>query len=226
MNIIATIRPWHIELYRRELPKWDGDWRLVTNPDDLEALALQTKPRYIFFPHWSWRVPEWIWQDIECVCFHETPLPMGRGGSPIQNAIAFGYDETLITAFRVTGDIDAGPIYCQVPLSLWGLAEEIYIRSAQLIRVMIGRIARTEPEPVPQPPTRGFSTRKPWKRRTPEQSIIPETGTLDTIFRRLRMLDAAEYPHAFLEYGCFRFEFTRPALRVGRIEADVRITKI
>jgi methionyl-tRNA formyltransferase len=40
----------------------------------------------------------------------------------------------------------------------------------------------------------------------------------------IRMLDADGYPHAFLEYGKFRLEFSRSALYEGRVVADVRIT--
>ena len=44
-------------------------------------------PKYIFFPHWSKKVDTKIVNNYECVCFHETDLPYGRGGSPIQNLI-------------------------------------------------------------------------------------------------------------------------------------------
>ena len=224
MYIVATIRPWHIELYRRELPFWDGDWRLVTSPDELNALLVQSEPRYVFFPHWSWKVLEEIWRDIECVCFHETLVPFGRGGSPIQNMIEHGYDETVISALRMVEELDAGPVYCQSPLSLHGSGEEIFIRSAEIIRDMILYIVKNEPKPSQQiadvPPFK-FKRREPW------QSEIPGVGYrgLIALFDHIRMLDAAEYPRAFMEYGGWRFEFIRPALRVGRIEADVRITE-
>jgi methionyl-tRNA formyltransferase len=37
------------------------------------------------------------------------------------------------------------------------------------------------------------------------------------------MLDADEYPKAFIRHGNFRIEFSRPALRTERIKADVTI---
>ena len=63
-----------------------------------------------------------------------------------------------------------------------------------------------------------------FKRRTPRESAIPTETSLEALFNHIRMLDAEEYPPAFLELGNLRFEFSRPALRTGRIEADVRIT--
>jgi methionyl-tRNA formyltransferase len=40
------------------------------------------------------------------------------------------------------------------------------------------------------------------------------------------MLDAEGYPRAYLESGGFRYEISRPALKSGKILADVHITKI
>lgn len=111
-------------------------------------------------------------------------------------------------------------VYAKRPLSLLGLAEEIYIRTAAIVFEMIGEIVANEPTPVPQ-------TGEPtvFRRRTPEQSAIPQgLRTLVALFDHIRMLDAEGYPHAFLEYGNFRFEFTRPALRAGRVESTVCIT--
>ena len=44
------------------------------------------------------------------------------------------------------------------------------------------------------------------------------------MFDFIRMLDAEEYPRAFIRYGRFRLEFSRPALRYNRIKADVKIS--
>ena len=47
-------------------------------------------PRCIFFPHWSHRIPKEVHDRFECIVFHMTDLPFGRGGSPLQNLIARG----------------------------------------------------------------------------------------------------------------------------------------
>ncbi len=179
------------------------------------------KPRYIFFPHWSIKVPEEIIELYECVCFHETDLPFGRGGSPIQNLIEMGIETTQITAIRMTKELDAGPVYIKHPLSLNGLAEEIYIRSAKIISSMIQKIVTTEPIPIPQT---GNAT--VFKRRTPTQSFITkEIDTLEQLFDFIRMLDADGYPLAKLRFNSFEIEFKQPAFRVNKIEAIVSITK-
>jgi methionyl-tRNA formyltransferase len=63
----------------------------VTDPGDLAVEMLAAlDPRYVFFPHWSHRIDSAIFERFECVIFHMTDLPFGRGGSPLQNLIARG----------------------------------------------------------------------------------------------------------------------------------------
>src|SRR5688572_25040709 len=176
-------------------PATDADWRFV---DDPEALALEVQrgspPRYIFFVHWSWRVDPALIREIECVGFHMTALPFGRGGSPLQNLISRGATTTTLTAFRLTDQIDAGPIYLQEKLGLHGAAEEIYSRAYGLAMAMIRRIVAEEPDPIPQ---RGEVVR--FRRRDAHESELPALESLTDVYDFVRMLDAEGYPRAFLQ---------------------------
>lgn len=220
MNLIISDRPWVKAEFGRRIKVWGADnWQYLESLDNLPEGIDR-----IFFPHWSKIVTPEIVNNYECVNFHETALPWGRGGSPIQNCIALGLKDTIITAHRMTSEIDAGPIYCQRHLSLLGPAEEIYIRAQRIIFDMIADIAAHNPTPVEQRPPEKNAIGGTFRRRTPEQSRIEATN-LDELFDHIRMLDAEGYPAAFLEYGNFRIEFKRAALRVGRIDADCVITE-
>lgn len=206
---------------------WDdvdlpGEWLEIRGPDELSGARLESfDPRYVFFPHWSHRVPASIYERWECVCFHCTPLPYGRGGSPVQNMIVRGHKETELVALRMVEEFDAGPVYMRRPMSLLGGGDEIFMRLSRLALDMTREIIEEEPEPRPQsgePVT--------FKRRQPEESELPEGGSLKELFDFIRMLDAEGYPNAFFEYGDFRIEFSRPALRRGEVEAEVSITEI
>lgn len=197
-----------------------ADWHYIASPAELNvSQLLSQKPRYIFFLHWSERVPAQLYEELECVCFHMTDVPYGRGGSPLQNLIARGHGTTQLTALRMIKEFDAGPVYFKRELPLHGTAEEIYIRAGTLAAAMIEEIIRTNPVPIPQQGEATYFTR-----RRPEQSRLPEGLTLQQAYDHIRMLDAEGYPHAFLEQGGLRFEFRRASLRHGRLEADVRIT--
>ncbi|RPJ12319.1 MAG: methionyl-tRNA formyltransferase [Deltaproteobacteria bacterium] len=194
-------------------------FELITDPMDLsfEHLA-EINPDYIFFPHWSHRIEKQILNRFDCVIFHMTDLPFGRGGSPLQNLIAQGINETQITALKCVAEMDAGPVYLKRPLSLYGAAQEIYLRASTVIEDMIVDILNNRPASVPQ---QGEPTI--FKRRTPEQSNLAKATSLEEAFDLIRMQDADGYPHAFLEVGPFRFEFTRAARKTDFLLADVRI---
>lgn len=218
--IVAALRPWNIKIFHEKISKYPGNWILVTSKEGLTMELIERfKPKYIFFPHWSYRVPPEILNATECICFHETPLPYGRGGSPIQNMIMRGHRESVVSAIKMVEELDAGPIYLQKPISLEGLAEEIFIRISKIVADMIYEIVSQDITPRAQE-----GKVESFRRRSPAQSEVgTEISSLATLFDFIRMLDAEGYPRAFIRYGKFRLEFSRPALRYNHIEADVKI---
>jgi methionyl-tRNA formyltransferase len=218
--VVTGSKPWNRRLFDDTLSKLPGRWHYVGSTEQLTAEAVRAlDPRYIFFLHWSWKVPDEIVDGWECVCFHMTDVPYGRGGSPLQNLIARGHRQTKLTALRMTGAFDAGPVYMKEDLCLEGGAEEIYIRAAALSAEMVRRIAADEPAPLAQ-----SGEAVVFKRRRPEESEIPRLDSLGALHDFIRMLDAEGYPRAFLDQQGFRYEFSRAALYDGRVVADVTIT--
>jgi methionyl-tRNA formyltransferase len=219
--LVAGTRPWNRDVFDRRIGGLPGRWEFVDAPGGLTPQRVEElDPRYLFFLHWSSLVPRSITDRYECVNFHMTDVPFGRGGSPLQNLIARGRRDTMLTALRMTADLDAGPVYMKRPLSLEGLAEEIYLRASHLAVEMIEQIIREQPQPEPQQ-----GEPLVFERRRPEQSEIGHTTSLDELFDFLRMLDAEGYPRAFLVHRGYRYEFSRPARRTGHLEAQVIVTR-
>jgi methionyl-tRNA formyltransferase len=219
--VVATIKPWNIEAFHRRCAKLPGQWELI---DSKEALTIDRlrdiRPRYVFFPHWSWGVPPQILEEFDCICFHETDVPYGRGGSPLQNLIVRGHKATKMTALRMVEELDAGPVYLKCPLSLEGRAEEIFERAADLVYDMIGEIVARNIAPVPQ---QGEPVVFP--RRAPHESVLPQSGSPTTLYDFIRMLDAPTYPKAFIDWGEWRIEFDRACEADDSVEAHVVIRK-
>ena len=91
--IVASCKEWHRTAFEKFI--YDNkfntkNWHYVSDDVSLENCTYDFPPRYIFFLHWNWIVPETIFTKFECVCFHMTDLPYGRGGSPLQNLILEG----------------------------------------------------------------------------------------------------------------------------------------
>jgi len=219
--VVATVKPWNVAAYSRWVGKLPGEWTLITDPDHLKVTTIEKiGPKYIFFPHWSWIVPADILTISKCVCFHMTALPYGRGGSPLQNLIDRGKRETKLSAFQMTEELDAGPVYLQHQLMLNGSAIEIYERCAELCYRMVKTIVEREPNPVDQQGEPVF-----FSRRTEDMSVIPEGLDITKLYDFIRMLDAETYPRAYLEYGQYRLTFSSAQKTANHtLKVEVEIT--
>ncbi|MFJ1340581.1 hypothetical protein ACIKP7_20870 [Pseudomonas caricapapayae] len=217
--LFASCKPWHKSRFEALQADGDSIWQWVSTPEELIDAAKALEPRYIFFFHWNWLVPSDIYSRYECVCFHMTDVPYGRGGSPLQNLIKAGHNSTKLTALRMVKEMDAGPVYAKRDMSLDGKAEDIYLRAGELSTDIAKWMIKTQPDPLPQS---GDVTL--FKRRKPEQSELPTEGTLTSIYDHIRMLDAPTYPYAFIEHGSLRLTFHDATIVDGELYAKVKIT--
>lgn len=224
MNYLyASDRPWAISAFLEHRQSLKGNWFLVTNSDDLQAALPVAQPEYIFFPHWSEIVPEDTIKKYDCVCFHMTDLPYGRGGSPLQNLIVRGIEKTKLTALKMVKVLDAGPIYRKDELELTGSAEQIFNRMSNLAIKQIQYII--EEKPVPK--TQSTIQKERFKRRLPGNSEIQKDQTIKELYDHIRMLDAPGYPKAFLKKSGFTFEFNQVTAddSLSVLTASVKIYK-
>jgi methionyl-tRNA formyltransferase len=218
--LLVSSRPWTQNIAADLCQRIGADFVLISDPTELTRENLiALSPNFVFLPHWSYRINADLYEQFECVIFHMTDVPFGRGGSPLQNLIARGIYETQISAIQCIREMDAGPVYLKRVLSLHGSAEEIFIRAADVIKEMIIEIIEKLPEPIPQ---QGVPIT--FKRRRPEDGNLLAVESLVQAFDMIRMLDAKGYPNAYLNMGAFKIEFSRASLKVGVVIADVRIT--
>jgi len=223
MNIvIATIKTWNlknaIELKKMHANKYNIF--ILKNKEQLNYENIKKiNPQYIFFPHWSWTIEKEIYENFNCIVFHMTDLPFGRGGSPLQNLIDCGIKDTKISAIKVEAGMDTGAVYLKEDLNLNGNADEIFIRASNIIfNKMIPYIVGNSITPKKQ---NGEVIE--FKRRRPEQSELKEEFSLEKIYDYIRMLDGEGYPKAFARFGKYKLEFSRASLKNGKIIADVEI---
>ena len=193
----------------------------ITSPKELtEGYLNELNTRYVFFPHWSWFIPEEIFVNFECIIFHMTDLPYGRGGSPLQNLIIRGKTETVVSAIKCVKELDAGPIYCKMPLTLDGTAKEILERAAIVIKEMILKILEGSSDIKHQ---KGDVVL--FERRGPEDGDLQHLETTKQIYDYIRMLDAENYPSAFIDTENFHLEFTSAKQVGNNIEAVVKFIR-
>lgn len=221
--IILSEKSWHKETYVSLKARFtEHEWILINKKDEFSiAKVEEIKPDKIFIPHWSYIISSDIFSNFECIVFHMTDLPFGRGGSPLQNLIVRGFKETKISALKVEEGLDTGPIYLKKQIDLFGTAKEIFLRSTSVIEEMVSEIIAKDLKPVEQ---EGEVVN--FKRRKPAQGNIAELDSLGLIYDYIRMLDCEGYPKAFIENENFRLEFSRASFKSNdEILAEVRIKK-
>ncbi|MDZ4177737.1 MAG: methionyl-tRNA formyltransferase, partial [Coriobacteriia bacterium] len=82
--VIASNRIWNRRMPQALAARVPAEFTWIDKPEELTVKHLgDIGPRYIFFPHWSFMIPQAIYEAFECVVFHMTDVPYGRGGSPL-----------------------------------------------------------------------------------------------------------------------------------------------
>lgn len=222
--VIATIKSFNISNAKLFKDKYGdkNDIEIISKKEDLTYDFLKSyNPDYVFFPHWSYFISELIYTNFNCVVFHMTDLPFGRGGSPLQNLIVRGFKETKISAIKVVFDYDSGDVFIKRNLLLDGTADDILKRASEIIFFdMIPFLIENNVTPKKQ--TGEVVT---FERRKKADGEIKEDFSMSKIYDYIRMLDGEGYPNAFINYGDKVLEFKQAKYIDGSIETVVKISK-
>lgn len=219
MLALACSKVWDQDLDKKLSVKLGQEILLIKNKKDLNKdFLIKNKITKIFFPHWSYVIKNEIFENFECIIFHMTDLPFGRGGSPLQNLLSRGIYQTKMTALKCEAGIDTGPIYLKRELTLEGNAQDIFKRATQLILEMIIEIESKSLRPEVQ-----VGEVVEFKRRTPDEGNLDKLQNIVQVYDYIRMLDAEGYPPAFLKINDFKLEFINARLENDQVVAEVRI---
>lgn len=206
-------RPWAIEIFNQieEAFQFENDVivRVRTSNENTMNHVFKDRPDIALFYGWSSRVPDHIVENNLCLCLHPSPLPKYKGGSPIQHQIIAGETTSAVTVFKMTGEMDAGPIFQQSEFSLDGTLSDVFDRIVSHgVACTLNAIIKL----------RGFGQQeferrlKPqssvgiplMRRRTPRESEITlenfKENTAKQLHDKIRALDDP-YPNAFVVCG-------------------------
>ena len=192
---------------------------LLSSPKKLTISYLKRKkPEIIFFPDWSWIIPNEIISNYKCICFHESNLPKFRGGSPIQNQIIRGITKTKTTAFIMNEKIDAGDIILQKNLSLEGSIQEIFSRMSEndyslILKIINGKYKRRKQSGKPTI----------YSRRKPKESELKSLNhSINYLYNFIRMLEDP-YPNAFIRIEKQKLIFKKAIYNNKKLSLEVKI---
>lgn len=191
-------RDWALAIYD-EITKLPGHEFMVIRSKDEYAQQDITdfRPDLALFYGWSWQVDAELTDNLTCLMLHPSPLPLYRGGSPIQNQIIRGETESAVSIFIMNEELDAGNIVAQAPLSLEGHLDEIFARitriGAELTKGLIENGYEARAQNHDQATV--FSRRKP----ADSEITLEELQEKDAeyLYNKIRMLEDP-YPNAFI----------------------------
>jgi len=155
-----------------------------------------------FFVGWHRVEPPEVINAAPCFCVHPSALPQYRGGSPLQHQIMSGVEDSAVTTFRMTSELDAGPIARTSGLSLKGSLAEIFERMSKIAADHIVSISQEwlDTGVVATYPQYGEPTL--FYRRTPDMSEITlrewHSGEAEPLANKIRALNGEGYPPAFI----------------------------
>lgn len=218
-SIIACSKNWFLENQKNNL---NEKFVIIKNKKQLNLKKLKSlNPPFIFFPHWSYFIEEKIYKNFNCVIFHTSHLPYGRGGSPLQNLIMKGFKETEICALKASRNFDSGDIYCREKISLEGNLEEIFFNLSKKISKMISKILNKKLKLTKQ-----VGKIHIFKRLKPSDSNISKFKKLNDIYNKIRSVDHDDYTKAFVETKFFKIELTKAKFINGKLTCKSTIKKI
>ena len=197
MNYVyCAHRKYSLNVFKK-LKKKYKNFILINGKDNLTLSKLKKiNPQFIFFPDWSWIVPNEIIKNYQCICIHESNLPKFRGGSPLQNQIIRGIKKTKSTAFLMNDKLDAGKILLKKDLSLDGTLDEIFQRMEKNNYDLITKIIQGKFKLLSQKGNPTF-----YNRRKPSQSELKNLNYSKLYLHDFIRMLADPYPNAFIKIG-------------------------
>ena len=92
--VFCAYREHSFNVYKKLKKRYSGII-LINKKENLTIKKIKKiNPKYIFFPDWSWIVPDEIISNVNCICIHESNLPKFRGGSYIRTHAQCSFTST------------------------------------------------------------------------------------------------------------------------------------
>ena len=144
--IFCGYRTWAIEVLhglKKQFPK--NEFLLLQNQIEFKSnIDHIKKSDLVICCGWSWILPREVVNSVFTVGIHPSDLPNYAGGSPIQHQIIDGLKSTKVSLFRLTAELDEGPVLSKLDFDLNGHINEIFNRlssvSIALFNDLISRI--------------------------------------------------------------------------------------
>lgn len=203
---IVCYRDWALAAAETATRKLSGSGRTVTVYPTVEAVSNED---LVFLVGWSEMVKREFYDNTRrVIVVHPSPLPLYRGGSPIQHQIMAGEKTSAVSLFRLHKDhpaTDSGPLCWQRAFSLAGSLDDVLGRIEKLTARAIEDTARSFWDgslvftPQPAGEWERHDRRKPSESEITVDDLWPH-GDAVGLYHKIRAL-APPYPQAYIVLG-------------------------
>lgn len=206
--ILAGYRSWAIKAFNQIIERYPHvDFEVVNNQEDLSKY----KDSVILCAGWSWIFKKRFIENNEMICLmHPSDLPEYAGGSPIQNQVINGVEETKATLFKADYNIDTGPIIKKTNISLMGDVSQIFLELQRVTVILFAYFIDNYKNKSIK--LKNQVVTKTYKRLKPDQSKLTksmlESMSVKQIYDFIRCR-TDPYPNVYLEDDTGRIYFKR-----------------
>ena len=207
--LVCAYRDWGIKIFNNFKNKNICNFLLAQSEDQLNQILKKHKPIIIILLGWSWILKKEIVSNFYVIGIHPSDLPNYAGGSPIQNQIINGLSSSKCTLFKISQDVDKGPILGKINLSLDGNVKDIFQSIYEASIYLLEEFFNNFPNIKEISQINNFSNN--YKRLKPKDSDLSKKLINKTSCKNLYNLircRTAPYPNAFIkdETGTLYFE--------------------
>ncbi|NVO23594.1 formyltransferase family protein [Donghicola mangrovi] len=192
---------------------WLNDW-VARNQADHDARVVTSvkiaEPADLLF---LVSCSEIVTEDVRakykhCFVLHASDLPQGRGWSPLVWQVIEGRTEFTLSMLDAADPVDSGAIWAKRHFHIPDHATFDEINAAlfqQEVELMDDAIRMVEAGAAPTPQSdEGVSY---YRRRTPADSVLDTSQSIEQVFDRLRVCDPERYP-AIIEIRGHRYKLS------------------
>ncbi|WP_169776838.1 formyltransferase family protein [Campylobacter mucosalis] len=143
---------------------------------------------------------EFLCKNKHNIVIHESDLPQGKGWAPLFHQVLEGKNEIIFTLFEADTGTDSGLIYAKKTLCLTGneLYDELRKKQALMSEEMCFEFIKNYDNLKPQAQSGDESF---YPKRTPKDSQLDTSKSLDELFNQLRVVSNDDFPAFFYKNG-------------------------
>lgn len=202
--LLCAYREWALECVHNLQEHYSHDktnsFDLVETPKGFYETLECKEYDAIVLIGWSWIIRKPFLENNFIVGIHPSDLPEYAGGSPIQHQILDGVEQSNVTLFKITQEIDEGPTLIKKRFSLTGNMSNILKSISNVSFDIICEFLKNHPNHTyTHHDTSKIITRK---RLKPEDSKLdPEDFSLYTTKELYNIIRCREdpYPNVYIE---------------------------